>query len=375
MAEELIQTPFYDHHMKLGAKMVDFHGFYMPLQYSSIVEEHKWVRKSCGVFDVSHMGKFMLHGQGADDFLNFICPSKVADTPNGKIIYSAFLYEDGSPVDDVLLYKLSRESWLVVVNAANRSKVKDYIFQQKASFADPSFTFLDRTDSHLQLAIQGPKAKDIVAQYISTDAIDIDYYEFRTVDFMGRKLIISRTGYTGEDGFEVYGTFDKMAPLCGQLCQDDRVLPAGLGSRDSLRLETRFPLYGQELLPGRSILQSGLGWTINWDKGNFIGREVLAEQKENGEKSHLFAYQMVDAGIPRAGYEICDSEGNRLGVITSGGFSPTLEKGILIAWHDDPSRKADTVRIRNQLKRIERVKGTFVPNRTLGGKAGLKRES
>ncbi len=371
MGQELMKTPFYHFHVAKRAKMVNFNGFAMPVQYTSIIDEHQWVRNSCGVFDVSHMGKFHLLGDGVDQFLQWITPGNVKEVKRGRVVYSAILYEDGSPVDDVVLYKLGQEDWLIVVNAGNREKAKQYIFDQMKQFTGGKFAFVDVTDSHLQLAVQGPLAKDVVTQYVHKDLGNLDYYTFATIDFRGKKLIVSRTGYTGEDGFEIYGTYEKLEPLCEEFCADERVLPAGLGARDSLRLETRYPLYGHELRPGRTLVQSGLNWIVNYGRGDFLGRSTLQSQKEQGEKSRIHAFQMAEPGVPRDGYAILNADKDQIGTITSGGYSPSLQKGIILAYLDQPDQEGVYVQIRDQVKKIEKVSGTFVPNRTLKGKAGL----
>lgn len=347
--------------------MVDFHGFLLPIQFSSIVEEHLHVRKSSGVFDVSHMGKYVLSGPGAEAFLDKITPGKVTSLVAGKILYSAIMLPDGSPIDDILIYRMGEEDWLFVVNAANRENVVTHIEAQK----DESFTFIDETRRYTQLAVQGPTSPDVMAELFSDSVRQIDYYHFSEITYKDQTILVSRTGYTGEDGFEIYGSPEITQEIYAALLADNRILPIGLGARDSLRLEARYPLYSQELMAGRSLIQSGLSWIVDWKKENFTGRDALLTQKEKGEKNHLTAWVLEEAGVPRTGYTLLDASGEEVGSITSGGFAPSLGKGILIAWLDDPEKKPVSVQIRNQTKAITEIKGTFVPNRTLRGKAGL----
>lgn len=373
MSKEPIKTIFYNQHQALGAKFVSFHGFIMPLKYSSIVEEHRWVRSSCGVFDVSHMGKFHLSGDDSNLLMDKISPSKINDTAIGKVIYTAFLYEDGSPVDDVTVYHTGPSEWIVVVNCGNRDKVRDYILEKVPEYK--KCYFRDITESHQQLALQGPESKRVLQEILGSKYIDLNYYEFAVINYRGNKLILSRTGYTGEDGFELYGIDETLIYLWRELLVSEKIRPVGLGARDSLRLEARYPLYGNEFMEGVNILECGLGWVINWNKDEFIGKEALLNIKENGPSRVLRGYVMEEPGVPRQGNELVDANGNLIGVVTSGGFSPTMKKGILLARVDTKAEDICDILLRGQRKKISRIKGPFVPNRTLKGKAGVKNES
>ena len=322
-------TPFTETHIALGAKMHEFAGYNMPIEYSGIIDEHLTVCNAVGVFDVSHMGEFWVKGPNALEFLQQVTSNNVATLPVGKAQYTCFPNEEGGIVDDLLVYHYESEKYLLVVNAANIEKDWNWCVSHNTVGAE-----LENASDHMaQLAIQGPKAMEVLQKLTPVNLSEIPYYAFTTGEFAGQKdVIISNTGYTGAGGFELY-----FYPEAGQAIwkaifeagAPEGIKPIGLGARDTLRLEMGFCLYGNDLSDTTSPLEAGLGWITKFVEGkNFISRALLEKQKAEGLKRKLIAFEMVDRGIPRHGYELVNADGEKIGEVTSGTMSPMRKIGI-----------------------------------------------
>ncbi|HSN86120.1 MAG TPA: glycine cleavage system aminomethyltransferase GcvT [Thermoanaerobaculia bacterium] len=324
-SEDLKRTPLYESHAELGARLVPFAGWEMPVQYAGVIDEHRAVRTAAGLFDVSHMGEIRVRGAGAESFLQRLTPNDVSKLAPGRAHYSGLLTEQGTYIDDLLIYRLAPEDFLVVVNASNAPRDFEWI----ASRAGEETEVIDESDRWALIALQGPKAKEIL-EPLSPGASEIRYYGFRQGEVDGRPALISRTGYTGEDGFEVYVAPDHAARILRKLV-DAGVKPCGLGARDTLRLEAKMALYGNDIDQTTTPLEADLGWIVKLDTGDFAGRDVLAREKAEGTRRKLVGFEMVDRGIARHGYPIVDG-GQEIGVVTSGTHSPTLKKAIGLAY-------------------------------------------
>lgn len=322
-------TPFTETHIALGAKMHEFAGYNMPIEYSGIIDEHLTVCNAVGVFDVSHMGEFWVKGPNALEFLQQVTSNNVATLPVGKAQYTCFPNEEGGIVDDLLVYHYESEKYLLVVNAANIEKDWNWCVSHNTVSAELE----NASDYMAQLAIQGPKAMEVLQKLTPVDLSEIPYYAFTTGEFAGQKdVIISNTGYTGAGGFELY-----FYPEAGQAIwkaifeagAPEGIKPIGLGARDTLRLEMGFCLYGNDLSDTTSPLEAGLGWITKFVEGkNFTSRALLEKQKAEGLKRKLIAFEMVDRGIPRHGYELVNADGEKIGEVTSGTMSPMRKIGI-----------------------------------------------
>ncbi|HEX6817718.1 MAG TPA: glycine cleavage system aminomethyltransferase GcvT, partial [Ktedonobacterales bacterium] len=323
------RTPLYDEHRALGARLVEFSGWEMPVQYSGILEEHRAVRERAGIFDVSHMGEFRVEGPGALDFLQGLVPNNVARLGDGQALYTQICNEQGGTLDDLLIYRLGDERYMTVVNAGTMESDWDWFTRQAASHADVTLTNI--SDQTGLIALQGPRALDILQPLTETDLSAIAYYHFAQGTVAGVSCLISRTGYTGEDGFELYCASGDVVALWRTLLEAGApygLIPAGLGARDTLRLEAGFCLYGHELNEQTSPLEAGLGWSVKLEKGHdFIGREALLAQKQDGLPRKLVGVELRDRGVPRAGYAIL-RDGTPIGELTSGTVGPTLGKAI-----------------------------------------------
>jgi aminomethyltransferase len=324
----LRRTPLYDLHRELGAKLIDFGGWEMPVQYAGILEEHKAVRERVGLFDVSHMGEFDVTGPGALSCLQRLTPNDVGKLSDGRIHYSAFLTEKGTFVDDLLVYRRAPDSYMLVVNAGNTPKD----FAWATSHADPGATFTDRSSDYALIAVQGPKAAALASRVAHPDPSDLPYYGFRAAVVAGAPTLVSRTGYTGEDGFEVYCRPEDAVRLFRALLDEGKAegaVPCGLGARDTLRLEAKMALYGNDIDDTVTAYEADLGWIVKPGKGDFIGRDALVAQKQAGVPRRLVGFEMVDRGIGRHGYPAKTAAGP--GVVTSGTHSPTLGRPIGLA--------------------------------------------
>ncbi len=325
------KTKFYEIHKKLGAKIVDFAGYYMPVQYSSIINEHKVVRNSVGVFDVSHMGEVFVKGEKALEFVQFVTVNNAEKLTIGKVQYSAMCYPDGGIVDDLLVYKLADDEFMLVVNASNIDK--DFTWMNENNKFGVQLTNL--SDDYSLLAVQGPKSKEVVQQ-ICDKEIDLEYYHYFYAKCAGIDMLISRTGYTGELGYELYfkGSevdAEKVWHAIFEAGDKFNIQPVGLGARDSLRLEMGYCLYGNDIDKTTNPIEAGLGWITKLKKGNFIGRDALLQIKEKGVTRKLVPMVADQRAFPRHGYNI-SADGKIIGNITSGTVSPILEKPIALGY-------------------------------------------
>jgi aminomethyltransferase len=325
---QLKHTPLYAQHKALGARFVDFGGWEMPVQYSSILEEHQAVRTHAGLFDVSHMGEFKVEGKDALAFLQYLVPNDVGRLAVHQALYTQLCLANGNIIDDLLVYKLAEEHYMLVVNASNISKDLSWVQGQATHFA--GVTVSDQSETTALLALQGPAALNILQALTSVNLADIRYYHC-TADLVdGVNCIISRTGYTGEDGFELYCPSADAPKLWNDLLEagkEQGVRPAGLGARDTLRLEAGLCLYGHELDEQTNPLEARLGWTVKLNKGDFIGRNSLLQVKEQKPQRLLVGVELLERGVARGGCVLYDQE-RRLGELTSGSHSPTLRKNI-----------------------------------------------
>ena len=324
------RTCLYDRHVKLGAQMVPFGGFEMPLQYVDITTEHNAVRKACGVFDVSHMGEVFVSGPDAEAFVQYIFTNDISNAPVGKIYYGMMLYDDGGTVDDLLVYKLAEDRYLLVVNAANIEKDFDWIQQHVGTY---NVDVKNESDAYRQLAIQGPQAEKVVEEVLNLPCKELTFYTFKTLPVDGETIIVSRTGYTGEDGFEVYGSPAFIQQAWDKLMNSHAAQPCGLGCRDTLRFEVGLPLYGDELSDEISPIMAGLGMFVKLNKENFIGKAAVAEQKAQGVQLKIVGIELADRAIPRHGYEVL-ADDKVIGTVTTGYNSISTGKSVCMALID-----------------------------------------
>lgn len=304
----------------------------MPVQYSGVMDEHKAVREAAGLFDVSHMGEIEIKGKGALDALQLITTNDASKLSSGEAQYSLICYPEGGIVDDTLVYKISDNKYMLCVNASNVSKDLDWIKGQLKPGMDAEIT--DLSDSYALLALQGPKAVDILSSLAGDCASKIKTFSFDFLTLCGENAMVSRTGYTGEDGFEIFIAPEKAAELWTALMKKGEqfgIKPIGLGARDTLRLEMKYTLYGNDIDADTTPLDANLGWVVKLGKGDFIGKDVLCRQKEAGLKKKLISLVVEGRGIPRPGYEIC-KDGKKVGHVTSGTMSPSLGIGIAMAY-------------------------------------------
>ncbi|MDI3340362.1 MAG: glycine cleavage system aminomethyltransferase GcvT [Sphaerobacter sp.] len=333
--ENLKRTPLAERHVQLGARMVDFAGWYMPVQYRGIVEEHRTVRTAAGLFDLGHMGQVTVGGPDAEPFLQYVTTNDVAALAPGEAQYSMLLYPDGGVVDDIIVYRCpSGDGYFVVINAANTDKDLAWLAEQRAKRADLDVTVTNVSDRTGMLAIQGPKSQEILQQLTPVDLQTIAYFHAAEAEVDGVRCLVARTGYTGEDGFEIYCPIEHTVRLWDRLLEVGApagLQPIGLGARDTLRLEARMPLYGNEISAEISPLEAGLGFAVALDKGDFIGRDALARQKAEGVRRRLVGFKLVErGGVPRTHYEV-QVDGRTVGLVTSGTTSPTLGENIGLA--------------------------------------------
>lgn len=342
--------------------MVDFSGWALPVQYSGIVEEHRAVREAAGLFDVSHMGEISVTGPGAADLVYRLVVNDTSRMKPGKVMYTPMCYETGGVVDDILVYMKAPGDWLLAVNAANTDKDYEWILEQARGTGAEVKNLSDET---AQLAIQGPKAEAVLRRLTEAPIQDMVFYTFiDSVDIGGGKALVSRTGYTGEDGFEIYlppADAPKLWDRIMEAGKGEGLQPAGLGARDTLRFEACLPLYGHELEKDISPLEAGLSFTVKLDKTSFIGREALARQKAEGLRRKIVGLEMVDKGVPRRGYEVYSGE-EAVGSVTSGSFAPSLDAYLAMALVGADRTKPGTelqVDIRGRKKAARVVKRPF----------------
>lgn len=360
MEENLKKTCLYDSHVALGAKMSPFAGFMMPIQYSSITEEHNAVRHAVGMFDVSHMGEIFVSGPDAEKYVNHIFTNEIRGFEPGKVLYGMMLHPDGGVVDDLLVYReFEPDHFLLVVNAANIDKDYEWILAQTAGY---DVKVVNDSDNWGQIAVQGPGAEKVVTEVLGlAEAAELTFYTYYEAQWNGHRMVVSRTGYTGEDGFELYTTCEDIKEIWKKLL-DNGVVPCGLGCRDTLRFEAGLPLYGDELSDTITPIEAGLGMFCKLDKEEFIGKDVVAKQKAEGTERKLVGIELADKAIPRATYPVETEDGTQVGVVTTGYHSISLEKSICFAMVQTAYSKLDTplwIRIRKKVFQGKVVKKRF----------------
>ena len=345
----LKQTPLNATHRRLGAKMVDFGGWDMPVQYSGIIDEHNTVRTAVGVFDVSHMGEIEIRGPEALNLVNYVSTNNASKLKQGQAHYSGLLYEHGGFVDDILVHKVDDDHFFLCVNASNQEKDYDHISTMNLRRATVEYA----SERYAQIAVQGPKALSTVQKLTKSDLASIKYYWFTDGEVAGIPARIARTGYTGEDGFEIYVAPDEAPAIWDRIFdagQEFGIKPCGLGARNTLRLEAKMALYGHEIDASITPLEADLAWIVKMDKDEFIGRDALARQQSEGVKRKLVGFEMTGRGIGRDGYEV-HVDGAPAGWVTSGGPAPTLNKNIGLCYLPvalaEPGRTIQ-IMIRNQ---------------------------
>ena len=356
-------TPFTETHIALGAKMHEFAGYNMPIEYSGIIDEHMTVCNGVGVFDVSHMGEFWVKGPNALEFLQQVTSNNVAVLPVGKAQYTCFPNEEGGIVDDLIVYHYEDEKYLLVVNAGNIAK--DWAWCNSHNTVGAELE--NSSDCMAQLAIQGPKATEVLQRLTPVNLAEIPYYAFEVGEFAGcPNVIISNTDYTGAGGFELYFYPEDAIKIWNAIFEagaPEGIKPIGLGARDTLRLEMGFCLYGNDLSDTTSPLEAGLGWITKFVEGkNFTARAILEKQKAEGVKRKLVAFEMVDRGIPRHGYKLVNAEGEEIGEVTSGTMSPTRKIGIGMAYVAKAYTAVDTeifIDVRGRKLKVKVVKAPF----------------
>ncbi len=342
------RTCLYDKHLALGAMISPFGGFDMPIQYTDIKDEHNAVRQACGVFDVSHMGEVVVRGRDAERYVNHIFTNDVAGIPTGKILYGMMCNANGGTVDDLLVYKMGDNDFFLVINAANIDKDWRWMEANTEGF---DIDIRNVSEAYGQIAVQGPEAERVVEEVLGLSCSELTFYTSKVLrNRDGVDEIISRTGYTGEDGFEIYGSHDFIRDLWDKLMASGRCKPCGLGCRDTLRFEVGLPLYGDELAEDITPLEAGLGIFVKLDKEDFIGREALLRQKEQGLKRRIVGIELADRAIPRHGYDVI-KDGEKVGEVTTGYHSISTDKSVCMAMVDAPYAKLGSgveIRIRKK---------------------------
>lgn len=327
------KTPLHHTHNVLGAKMTDFGGWEMPVEYSSIIDEHQAVRNHCGLFDVCHMGEILVSGEKAAESVQKIITNNLDKIQNGGVLYTPICREDGGIIDDLLVYQLKEDKYFLVVNASNTEK--DFKWIKENAYSETKVENL--SEEFAMLALQGPESRRILEKMTEVDLSDLDYYHFKEGYAAGVDMIISRTGYTGELGYELYFASEKAEDVWQRIIktgEEYKLMPAGLGARNTLRLEKGYALYGNDIDENRHPFEAGLGWTVDLEKDEFIGQESLKNAKENCCSRRLKGFVVTGRGMARHGYDIY-SNGEKIGEVTSGSYSPSLKKGIGMAYIDD----------------------------------------
>lgn len=328
------RTPLHDRHVAAGGRLVEFAGWQMPVQYRGVIDEHRAVRGAAGLFDVSHMGEIRVAGRGAESFVQGLTPNDVAKLQPGRAHYSALLTPEGTFLDDLLVYRLADDEFLIVVNAANAASDFRWMAERHAADADDGCVLEDVSESHALLALQGPRAAEILRRLTATALDEIKYYRFAQGEVADRRAMISRTGYTGEHGFELYLAPQDAGAVWDRLLEAGRadgLEPIGLGARDTLRLEAGMALYGHEIDRTTTPWEAGLDWIVKLDKGDFVGRETLMAERARGPARRLVGIEVTGRGIARDGHRVL-AAGRDVGHVTSGTFSPTFEKALGLAY-------------------------------------------
>jgi aminomethyltransferase len=355
------RTPLYEKHCALGGKMIDFGGWELPVQYSGILEEHRQVRKAAGLFDVSHMGEIHVSGPDSEKFIQRLVANDIAGARECKVIYSPMCYPDGGVVDDLLVYKYSGTDYLIIVNAGNTDKDFEWFMQNTQG----KVSIQNASSQYAQLAIQGPQAEAVLQKLTDSPLRELKFFTFDpNIEICKKKAIVSRTGYTGEDGFEIYTRPEDAGLIWDDLLEAGKeagLVPVGLGARDTLRFEAALPLYGHEISEKISPLEAGLGKFVKPGKGDFIGRDALVTQMEQGMKRKLTGFEMTERGIPRSHYEV-QANGKNIGFVTTGSYSPSLDKNIGLAMLDASFSAEGTgidILIRNKPVKAETISIPF----------------
>jgi aminomethyltransferase len=358
---DLKKTPLFPVYQEVGAKTIDFGGWDLPVQFSGILEEHDAVRNKAGLFDVSHMGEVDVKGKDALQLVQLLTTNDASKLEVGQAQYTLMCYPDGGTVDDLLVYKLADDHYMLVINASNIDKDVEWVEKH----IEGDVTVRNISDETALLALQGPLAEKVLQKLTDADLSGLKPFRFiPEANVAGMKALVSRTGYTGEDGFEIYLSANDAVNMWKKVLeagQEEGVQPVGLGARDTLRFEARLPLYGQELSPNITPIEAGLGFFVKPDKGDFIGKEVLADQKANGAPRKTVGIEMIDRGIPRSHYPVL-VDGEKIGEVTTGTQSPTLKRNVGLALIDAKYAELDReiiVEIRNKPLRAKIVKTPF----------------
>lgn len=359
---ELKRTPLYESHLKYGGKIVDFSGWELPIQYEGISSEHEAVRNAVGIFDVSHMGEVEVEGKDATAFVQNLVTNDITVLEDYQILYTLMCYPHGGIVDDLLVYKYNNEKYLLVINAGNIQKDIDWTMKNKEQY---EVDIKDISADVAEMALQGPLAEELLQRLADVDLSKIGFFYFNEkVVIEGAQCLVSRTGYTGEDGFEIYlnnGDAEKVWESLMQAGKDLGIKTAGLGARDTLRFEANLPLYGNEMTEDITPLEAGLGYFVKLNKDNFIGKDALVKQKAEGLKRKTVGFEMEDKGIPRHGYDVF-ANGEKIGFVTTGYLSPTLKKSIGLAMVDiEHAELGGTIEIiiRNKPAKAKVIKRSF----------------
>jgi aminomethyltransferase len=366
LSAPLKRTPLYQAHVKAGARMVPFGGWEMPVQYTGIIEEHRTVRAAVGLFDVSHMGEFEVEGPGALAALQRLTTNDVAALQVGQIHYSLLCYPNGTIVDDLTVYRMGDARYLLTVNAGNIDKDWAWVTEQTREVKDARWR--NASEGTGLVAVQGPKAEALVGRLADRDVTRIGYYRFERGTVAEVPTLISRTGYTGEDGFELYAPADRTDKLWTALLgagRADGAAPIGLGARDTLRLEMKYALYGNDIDETTNAIEAGLGWVVKPAKGDFIGREALEKVRAEGVRRKLVGLEMTERAVARHGYPALKN-GRAVGTVTSGSYGPSVDRYIAMAYVETALAGADTelaVEIRGQAKPARVIKTPFYPSR------------
>ncbi len=360
------QTPLYDHHKKLGAKMVEFGGWQMPVSYSGILKEHEAVRTKMGLFDVSHMGEVSVEGPDALAYLQWLTCNDLSLIKDGQCQYNLLMNPEGGVVDDIIIHRLADQNYFICVNASNTDKDYEWFLKQKKDF---NIKIQNKSQDYAQIALQGPMAESFLRNFVSAELSGLSSFHFLETFLDGRKILLARTGYTGEDGFEIYCASGDAGLLWDFLLERGGPLglvPCGLGCRDTLRLEMAYPLYGHELRDDIGPFQANLAWVVKLGKGDFMGRPVLLRQKEEGVEHKRVGFVMKDEGIARAEYPVFSKE-EKIGWVMSGTYSPSLDKSIGCGYVRSSFSKVGTIfeiEIRGKKKLAEVVTTPFYKKKT-----------
>lgn len=339
------RTCLYDKHVALGALISPFAGFDMPIQYTSIVDEHNAVRKCCGMFDVSHMGEIIVAGKEAEKYVNYIFTNDVSGLSVNKVLYGMLCMDNGGVVDDTCICKVAEDKFILTVNAANIAKDYDWIKKNVSSY---DVEIIDESAKYGQLAIQGPKAETFIKEALGLDGSDLKFYDLKQINDNGENIILSRTGYTGEDGFELYASPNYIVKAWDKLIKAG-VTPCGLGCRDTLRFEAGLPLYGHELSEEITPVMAGLSMFVKFDKPEFIGKDALLKQKTEGVSKRLRGIWLDDNAIPRNGYKVF-KDGKEIGVITTGYKLISVDRSCAVALVDANIKLEDRVEVQIRKK-------------------------